>query len=369
MTDETRAPAEETLIPGNDTPLAAPAAESTPDNRAKAAMVGLAVLALLVVVGGFLLWQRGNTALAAAAQAQAQLDAVNGRIARLEARPAPAPAPNLQPIEQRLTSLEAKPAVNLQPIEQRMTALETKPAPEAQLDQAGQKQLATLSGRIDGIAARQDQLGTQEQADLGKVGAQITAADQKTTAQLAAMEQKVAAAVAAGSAVAARADKAGTDVAALTQNETRTARLQAASVALAAGRPLGDVPGAPPALAQFASKPPPTEASLRLSYGAAANAALEAGQPAKDGTPFWSRVWSRAQSGLVVRQGDRVLVGDVVTGVVEHARHLLDAGDLAGAVSELNGLAGPAAAAMAPWRAQAQSLLDARAALLTAAHG
>ncbi len=38
-------------------------------------------------------------------------------------------------------------------------------------------------------------------------------------------------------------------------------------------------------------------------------------------------------------------------------------------MAALDGLAGPAAAAMAPWRAQAQSLLDARAALITAAHG
>ena len=48
---------------------------------------------------------------------------------------------------------------------------------------------------------------------------------------------------------------------------------------------------------------------------------------------------------------------------------LLDAGDLPGAVTTLDGLTGAAAAAMAPWRAQAQSLLDARSALITAANG
>ncbi len=163
--------------------------------------------------------------------------------------------------------------------------------------------------------------------------------------------------------------KAGSAIATLADREARTARLQMANVALQSGKPLGDIPGAPPALAQFATKPPPTEAALRLSFDAAANSAHEAGQPAKETTPFLTRLWDRAQSGVTVREGDRIIVGDAVSGVLEHARHLLDAGDLPGAVAALDGLAGPAAAAMAPWRAQAQSLLDARAALITAANG
>ena len=90
--------------------------------------------------------------------------------------------------------------------------------------------------------------------------------------------------------------------------------------------------------------------------------------PQTDG-PLLSRMWGRMQSLVTVRQGDRVLVGDAVTGILEHARTQLDAGDVAGAVGTLDQLAGPAAAAMAPWRQQAQSLLDARAAMLALARG
>ena len=66
---------------------------------------------------------------------------------------------------------------------------------------------------------------------------------------------------------------------------------------------------------------------------------------------------------MTVREGTRVVLGDPVAGVLAQAQHSLDAGDLAGSVQALDGLAGPAAAAIKPWRDQAQSLLDARAAL------
>jgi hypothetical protein len=122
-------------------------------------------------------------------------------------------------------------------------------------------------------------------------------------------------------------------------------------------------------LAQFADKAPPTEAALRLSFGDAARAAHEAGMPIKADAPFLDRVWARMQSSLTVRQGDHIVVGDAVSGVLAHAESRLDAGDLAGAVAALGDLSGPAASAMAPWRQQAQSLLDARAALLTLARG
>ena len=45
----------------------------------------------------------------------------------------------------------------------------------------------------------------------------------------------------------------------------------------------------------------------------------------------------------------------------------MNAGDLQGAVSALDALTGDAAQAMAEWKAKAQSLLDARAALATLA--
>ncbi len=418
MTDETHALGSDTVppprdMPPRDTQLRDPAAAP---NRSPL-LAAVAVLALLVVIGGVLLWRQGAAASSQVAQMQARIDSLDSQVSTLAARPVPPPPPDLRPLQQRLAALEARQPPDLAPLDQRLTALEQKPPPETQLDAAGQKQLAQLSGRIDGIAARQDQLGTQEQADTAKLGDQFQAGlaklgdaaraqQQADTAKLStqesgdvtalrtqeqadaaklrdqeqadmaklgdqvgALDGRIAAAVTAGSQVAAQAQKANSDLATVAGRQARGAQLQAAAVALQAGRPLGEIPGAPPALAQFAGKPPPTEAALRLSFDAAAQSAEEANQPAKESTPLLTRMWDRAQSGLTVRQGDRVIVGDVVTGVLEHARHQLDAGDLAGAVSALDGLNGPAAAAMGPWRAQAQSLLDARSALLTAAHG
>ncbi len=251
--------------------------------------------------------------------------------------------------------------------------------------------VASLAGRVDSVDARQTLLGTQEQTDFGKAQQQLkdglAALAAKQAADVAALSAQEAADIAkvtsheasdAGKftdtidAMNARLDtaaKAAGEIGAINTRQARLAELQAAAGALAGGRPLGAIPGAPPALARFATQAPPTEAELRLSFDQAAAAARKAGQPYADNQPFASRVWDRLQSGLVVREGDRVIVGDAVSGVLEHSRRQLDAGDLPGAVSALDGLSGPAAQAMAPWRAQAQSLLDARAALIAAAHG
>ena len=356
MTDETPHSVTDIAAEPTHDPLVAPPSPMQPEpaaparDRSGALLAAVAVLALIVLVGGYLLWRNGSGSADQVAQLQAQLGtsqtqlaALQARLEKVEARPLPTPPP---------------PAPDLRPLEQRLTTLEQKPPPVAQLDNAGQQQIAAVSSRIDGVAARQNQLGTTEQTDIGKLGAAEQADIAKLNDQLAALTTQMAAVTKAGSAIATLADR-----------QARTARLQMANAALQSGKPLGDIPAAPAALAVFATKPPPTEASLRLSFEAAASAAHDAGQPAKEDTPFFTRMWDRAQSGVTIRQGDRILVGDAVAGVLESARHLLEAGDLPGAVAALDGLSGPAAAAMAPWRAQAQSLLDARNALITAANG
>ena len=153
-----------------------------------------------------------------------------------------------------------------------------------------------------------------------------------------------------------------TDVA---QRAAQISGLQSAMAALEAGRPLGALPGAPPALAKFAETAPPTAAELRLSFAEAAEAAHAASQPAVEADqPLLSRMWIRAQQTVTVRQGDRVLLGDPIAGVLARAQERVDAGDLAGALTALEGLAGPAAAAMADWTGRARSLLEARSALV-----
>jgi hypothetical protein len=327
-------PAENSVQPANPVP-------ATAQRGSRGLAVVLALVCVLVLVGaGYLYWLSREAALTIADRLNGldqAVTALDQRLAAVEKRPIPAP-------------------VDLRPLDQRLTALERKPA--NQLDANGQAEIAGLAGRIDQLLARQDQLGQREQADIGKLGDQLAAQDTRIAAQ----DGRITTASQAGSA-------AGGQVDALVARERRLASLQSASGALAAGRPLGAVPGAPPALAQFADKAPPTEAALRLSFGDAARAAHEAGMPAKEDAPFLSRVWARMQSSVTIRQGDHVVVGDAVSDILAKAQSLLDAGDLAGAVTALGDLSGPAAAAMAPWRARAQSLLDARAALLALARG
>lgn len=352
---QTNTPAAEPLgraAPARSESPSRPVAASNPavQEPSRASSVVLPVVALLVLAGaGYLFWASHNAAAGLAQQLdglQQNLASLDQRLAAVEKRPVPAPV-NLGPIDQRLTALD-----------QRLTAEENKPPAQAQIDAAGHAEIAGLAGRIDQILARQDQLGQREQADIGKLGDQMAAQDTRIAAQ----DARIASASQAGS-------TAGGQVSALVAREAQLASLQAASGALAAGRPLGPMPGAPPALAQFAEKPPPTEASLRLSFADAARSAHEAGMPAQGDTPFMQRMWNRMQSSVTVRQGDHVVVGDAVSGILAQAQSQLDAGDLAGTVATLGQLSGPAASAMTPWRQRAQALLDARSALLSLARG
>jgi hypothetical protein len=155
---------------------------------------------------------------------------------------------------------------------------------------------------------------------------------------------------------------------AISAGAARVAQLQAASAALEAGKPLGAIAGAPPALARFATVAPPTEASLRLSFPAASRAAAQASAPSTEGLSLTDRMLQQVQALVTIREGDKVLIGAPAAHVLAQAQARLDAGDLAGAVATLDELDPGAARAIAGWRDQAQALLDARAALAGLVH-
>lgn len=192
--------------------------------------------------------------------------------------------------------------------------------------------------------ARLDQLAARLDAGLSADGA----AGQATDARIQALDARLAAAEQGEKEALARADRA--------------LALVRAAQALAAGRPLGALAGAPAALTRFASAAPPTEAALRLAFPALATAAAQASRPAA-GQSFGQRVLQRVEGLVTIRQGDAVLIGAPAAPILEEIRTHLDAGDLAGALAVLDRLDPAAAAVLAPWRAQAQALLDARAAL------
>ena len=288
------------------------------------------------------------------------LGPVDTRLSALENRPAPPPV-DLKPLSDRLAALEARPPADLKPLSDQLAAVQARPPVDlkpvtdrlAALEGKPPVDLKPLSDRLAAVEAKPP-------VDLGPLDARVAAqagASQQLGAQLGTLDTRVTAAE-------AQARQTASGLAAITDRAQRMARAQSVAVALAAGQPLGDLPGAPPALAKFARTAPPTDSALRLSFDAAAAAAQRASlAPVIDGQSFTERAWTRAQQSLSVRQGDRVLLGDPIAGVVQRARQLLDAGDLGGAVHALDGLSGPARAAMAEWIGQAQSLLDARAAV------
>jgi hypothetical protein len=275
-------------------------------------LYGLGFLILAVAI--IYVWQYPNTP-SDSTDEQAAIQAIGQRLADLDAR---------------LNKVEQRPVIDTGRITTRLDALEGRVADQTQLP----ARLDALSGRIESLSGR-DQAG-------------IDAAKQ----QIAALTTRVAA-----------VESNAGNIAAVTQRLNRIARLQEASIALAAGRAIGDVPDAPDALARYSHAPPPTEADLRLRFPEAEKAALAAHQPDEADAPFLGRVWDRAQGLVTVRRGEDVVVGNPASVVLNRAQTALDAGDLAGAIETLRSLKGPPGQAIAAWISDAQALLDARTAL------
>ena len=264
-------------------------------------------------------------------QLEKQLDALQVDVRRIDAASHTADAGAL---ESRVKALEDKaaPTADVGSLEARLKALEDKPAAAPD---------AGLSGKVDAVTGQLDALGKK----------------------LAAAQTDAQAAQASAQAAQTGADAAKQGASAAEARANAVLTLAAATGALESGKPLGKIENGSPALARFATEAPPTEASLRLSFDAAAKAAEAASQPSTAGESFSQRMLTRAQSLVTVRQGDRVLVGAPVATTLSTARAKLQAGDLAGAVASLDQLDPEAAKAMAGWRGRAEALVEARAAL------
>lgn len=298
----------------------------------------LAVLLLACLVGYLALRAPAlpDTRAQIEAQIASAVGALDRRIAALEARPvggaaAPGPAgPAGPPGPVGATGpagppgpagagVGGVPAAALEPLAARLAALEARPSPAPPPPAASPQALAELAARVATVEARPAPTDA---------------------ARIAAVEARVAATRAAG----------------------------AIALRLAAGEPLAPAlallpagQAQPAALAAFATAPPPTEAQLRRDFPAAARAAREAGTSGGDDPASAVRGFL---SGLVtVRRGEDVVLGSADAATLAAAETRLGAGDLAGAVAALVGLSPPAGAAIAAWKARAQTLLDARAAL------
>lgn len=287
----------------------------------------LCALGFIVLAGGLIyVWQNPNLP-PDVANAQSELQAANAKLAALdsrlkqvEARPAPPPAASPADVQKLASRIEI--------LENRQNA---DPAQVAQ-------RLDVMAGRIEGLNGR------------------LQTGQDQTKQQFDALSDRVAS-----------LEKAANNASNVQSRLDKLARLQDAQLALNAGKPVGDVPDAPPALAKYAHQAPPTQAQLRLSFPQAAQAALAAEQPDLAKAPFAERVWEKAQGLVTVKRGDDVVVGNQSAVALTTAKNALDAGDLAGAVDAVSKLAPAPKQAMADWLGQAQSLLAARQALASMA--
>jgi predicted nucleic acid-binding Zn-ribbon protein len=337
--------------------------------RARGTLLSL-LLFLLLGAAGYYAWTNPSPDVAR------ELDAMHR-----EARNASAQA---EKAAQQVASV----AQTLQSLSDRIDKLEKAPPPAvpAPAPAAMPPDIADLPKRVDDLNARVEALASRpEPARSEPARSDAQAPDTGVTQQaLADLNARVAQAFDAEKAtvqqLAARLDQITPRLAALEEaagstrnvaNATvRLTRIEGALVALQAGRPLGRIPEAPPALARFATVAPPTEASLRESFPALADHAAAVSLPDLSGRSFWQRALTRLQSAVTVRQGSDVLVGDPAAGILADARDRVQDGDLAGAVAILHQLTGPAAATMHDWVEQANDLVAARAALADLAlHG
>ena len=308
---------------------------SPPERSGRSALAMFCGLGFLVLAGGgFYLWQRldelaraGDPVRVTVLESQMRL--LTQRLAKLEQVPVPVPAPMPAPMPASAAPVAIPAPTDLGPVEQRLAALEKRPAPPP----------ATDLGPVDQrLAALERRPLPAPASDIGPIAGRLET-----------LEKKLA--------------QGETDAGKSVARAGQVARLQVAGSALELGQPLGEIAGAPAALSRFALAAPPTEASLRLAFPAAAVGAAVASQPGTEGKPLGERMWTRISRLVTVRAGDRVLVGAPASVVLADVQRRLDAGDFGGGVKALDGLDPAAAAVMAGWRGQAQALLDARAAL------
>ncbi|RVT95292.1 hypothetical protein EOD42_17060 [Rhodovarius crocodyli] len=326
------------------TPAPATAAPAAPAQRAlaPAVMLGLAGVVLLAALG-FLALQKPDAPDAPPAPAPqvalppdhtATIEALERRLAGLEARPAPS-MPDIAPLAARVTQIEGL---------------------QGRLDRLGERLDAAVA------ATRSVEAADAQRAEAlrGRLEAGLTEAQSRLEGRLSTLERGVNEAL-------ARQESASRT--ALTALETRARTLTAVvgvATALEAGRPLGPHLAAlgsqPEALSRFAATGAPTEARLRLEFEEAARAA----RAAQDATPRGSLAESALArlGGLVtIRRGEQVVWGEETEAHLERARRALAAGEIDATLAALEPLHPAAKEAMAPWIARARQLQEARAAI------
>ncbi|HEY4472008.1 MAG TPA: mitofilin family membrane protein [Stellaceae bacterium] len=267
----------------------------------------------------------------AAADSAASAQQLDRRIAAIENKPA-ASSNELAELRQQVKALESRPtaaAGDIAELRQQMKALEAKPA-------AAPPELADLRQQVQQLTAANADLGNRVAA-LEKGEHAQSAADPTDTTLLLALLQ-IREAIETARPFAAEYD---------------------ALTALAKTRPdiaAAAAPLAEPAKSGVASRAVLIE-RLRALRGAIATA-----QPAPAEGDWAARAWAQLRGLVTIRRIDGAgqSAAEAAVGAAERA---LAAGDLAGVVAALEGLAGPAADAAQPWLQMVRQRLAAEEAL------
>ena len=166
-----------------------------------------------------------------------------------------------------------------------------------QAEAANATQLAVLQAQVNDLR----QLAMQTRPGSGSVAAQADLSVKLATvaAQLNAVQSQMAADHGALTLLQSNS----LDLTKLAARIELLNQLETARMALDAGQPLGTIANAPPALSNFATTPPPTEAALRLGFPAAARAAEAASVAGDTKGGAWAHALARLENFVTVSAG------------------------------------------------------------------
>lgn len=313
----------------------------------------------------FLVWLAVLLALGAGALAlmPGKSDLPSAAVLRLETR--------LAALERQITALPRADTTKLDDLAARIAALEGRPAPEpatpavidtSRLDALDQK-LVAIEQRLSALEQR-----ATTGSDAGQIAVTL-AENRRLSTELARLQDEVATLGASSSRPAAR------DGLLIAVGQLREALRRGAPFA-AELRTVQALSGDEPALAAavvplaaLADRPPPAREPLLQRFAALSTGAARAAQAGALSVPvegpsdhtlgrWWIGVVQRLSSIVSVRRVGEA-EGDTALARLARADKAVAAGDLAAAVTGLEGLGGPAGEILAPWLAEAKARLAA----------
>lgn len=277
-----------------------------------------------------------------------QIQQLSERLAKLEQRPAAPPAEGTAAAagidQQTLDNAVGQLTARIQQLEERPQA--AAPAAPAEPD----PRVAQLTEQLGQVQQRVEAVGNEAQA-AGQIRQDVDALKQELAAVNQAVETRRDAATAAQTLVLA----AGQLRSALAAGQPFQQELQAVRAVAS-----GDAQVTQPleAVAGYAAKGVPTQPQLTDRFSAMASDIVRADNQG-EGNDWVEQVTGKIATLVTVRRSGGDAVGDGASAVVARAEAALQAGNLGGAVKELEALKGPAAQVAAPWIADAKARLAA----------